>query len=172
MTKLKQVGLIAILLILLCTTAVCAEGLADRLAVGFQITQQFSGFSVKYELSPGQIIQPIFYLSASGAHAGAKTMEGTLALRLLYDLGIKGSYRQYLGWGVGLKTVKETENDVRLRDDTNYGFQGFVGLETARPGAAVSTSVELSLGIAEDGDSSGGGYKAGFGLALGLHYHF
>lgn len=166
MSKFRLAGLIATLL-LLCAAAVSAQDLA----VGFQITDQFKGFSFKYPMAPGQIIQPIINLSASDT-ANSNDMKGTFAVRVLYDRGVKGSYRGYFGWGVGMETVKTTKNSIIVKNETNYGVQGFVGLETARPGAAISTSVELTLGMLEDGSSSGGGYKAGFGLGLGLHYYF
>lgn len=146
-----------------------AEELADKLAVGFQVTSQFTGFSFKYELDEDRIIQPIFYLSAQGDSA-EESSRTTLAVRLLYDMGTNGSYQNYLGWGIGLKSSAETVSGVTTKD-TSYGVQGFVGFERTSD-SALSTSVEVSLGLTEEGDKLGGDYKAGLGLGLGVHYHF
>ncbi|MBO8126563.1 MAG: hypothetical protein H0Z38_04920 [Firmicutes bacterium] len=167
---MKKILITSILLVLTFSSAAGAAELADKLAVGFQITPHFSGFSFKYQLDEDQIVQPIFYISAEGINSDNKVLDNTFAVRVLYDMGSNGSYQHYLGWGVGLVTHKNYEDGAVQVDETSYAAQGFVGFEKGSP---LATSIELSLGLAEDSSDSGSGsFEAGFGLGLGFHYHF
>lgn len=165
----KLVLAVVISCLILVPTVAFAEQLADKLAFGVQYTPQFYGFSLKYQLDPERIIQPIIYLSAQGDGSASQSSKKMLAIRALYDLNNSGPYASYFGWGVGLNALEEVVGGI-TKSDTKYGLQGFVGWENASAQSPLRLNFELILGFIQEGDKDS--YKAGFGLGLGAHYRF
>ncbi|HHW11275.1 MAG TPA: hypothetical protein GXX29_15070 [Firmicutes bacterium] len=120
--------------------------------------EPFSGISIKRRVSSGIIMEGI---------ANLKDYCATGSVRILFDLGKRGSVFRYMGVGLGGGVV-----DIGIAEPTTLaGVQGFIGIDYPTLGV-FSFSTEIMMQIIHTRSKSQNQFLPKTGINWGWNYWF
>lgn len=134
-------------------------------AIGWQISQPASGFSIKVPFQTNYYLQPIFSIAMSQKETTA-TGNYAFGVRSIYNLEKRQDFLPYVGAALGYSKSFEKEAKSSA-SNSRFGYQGFFGVEYQK--YLLRPALEVGIGGINKSDGS---YHAGVVFNLSLLYYF